>query len=180
MNHALGYPMLLLAGLALTACESHVSDSTAVAPKTAVAVYSKETLASIDHYEASAKDVSARLTQGTEIVALKRDTHMLLDLAGSITPAFVERHAACKEYLDAALNVREAWVKLDAEMIERDYHDDGALPKEGITPACYHMKDPIVHPATVMILLNQAEPDLEKAKREIDEVIAHVAVVRAG
>lgn len=180
MNQTLRYPVLLLVGLALTGCESRDSDSTAVATETAVAIYSKDVMASIDRYETTAKGLSAKLAQGTEIAALEQETQTLLDLAASITPAFVQRNTACRAYLDAALLVSKSWADLDAASIERDYHDDGALPTAGITPACYHMKDLIVHPATVMVLLNQAEPDLAKAKREIDEVIAHVSVVRAG
>jgi hypothetical protein len=172
---------LLLIGIAVAGCESNTPASMATPQATAKsAPYSTEILADIDRYENLAKDIAARLGQGADIKPLQQDTQTLIDLAGSITPAFVERHPACKAYLDASLKVRETWVDLDAETIERDYHDDGALPKEGITPACYHMKDLIVHPATVMVLLHQAEPDLAKAKREVDELIAHVGVVRAG
>jgi len=143
-------------------------------------VHDADTLARIDDYERRAKALAATLGSGVAGDDERSEAVALIDLAAEINPSFVRRHPQCGAYLDAALQVRERWSSMDVEAIERDYHDDAALPAEGIGPACYHMKDLIVHPASVAALLAQPEPDLVHAKREIDEVIAHVAVVRGG
>ena len=90
----------------------------------------------------------------------------LMVLAEDITPAFIARHPNCKAYLEASLRIRGQWATLDPEAIERDYHDDEALPKEGTSPACYHMKDLIVHPATAAALLSAESPELAKCSTE--------------
>ena len=62
--------------------------------------------------------------------------------------------------------------------IETGYHADGKLPK---TPSaeCYHGKDLVVHPATVVALANAGLTDREKAKAEITEVLGHLGAVEA-
>ncbi len=133
----------------------------------------------LDDYERDALDLVAAFDAHGEVNDLGRRAQGLLNLSAYITPNFIARQPECGEYLNAALVLRERWQELDAETIERDYHDDAALPVEGTPPVCYHMKDLIVHPATVLVLLREAEPDMAQARREIDEVIAHIAAVRA-
>lgn len=164
--------------IVLGACSEPGPTAAAPAP-TPPPVFSAEVLALIDEYEAVAEDVSGALAtpgDGQEQARLDR----LMVLAEGITPAFIARHPSCQAYLEASLRLRGQWASLDPETIERDYHDDGALPKEGISPACYHMKDLIVHPATAAAILATDAPDRASAKREIDEVLAHVGVVRGG
>lgn len=144
------------------------------------APFDAEVTLMIDEYESTAQALSAQLgaapREGRHDLQIER----LLQLAAGITPAFTARRPECKAYLDAALRIQELWYTLSPEVIERDYHDDAALPSEGISPACYHMKDLIVHPATAAALLKGESPDYDQAKREIDEVLAHVGVVRGG
>lgn len=102
----------------------------------------------------------------------------LLRLAATITPAFIEAQPACRAYLEAASTVQERWPLLGPESIERDFHQDGALPK-GAPALCYHMKDLIVHPATVLVLLAHGVQDATMLHRELDEILAHVQAVRA-
>ncbi|MBW3549971.1 MAG: hypothetical protein KY442_03850 [Proteobacteria bacterium] len=135
-------------------------------------------VAQLDEYAEKARELSAAIASRADTSQLQEQTEALLDLAGEISPAYSTRHPHCVEYLEAALAVRDTWSDLDHETIERDYHHDGALPKPDNVGVCYHMKDLIVHPATVLVLLSQSQPDFDQAKREIDEVIAHLGAVR--
>lgn len=155
--------------------EKQAADAAAVK-----APFTPEVSVLIDQYESTAADLS-RLLAATPVEGAHEPlTEKLLDLAEGITPAFVERHPQWRAYLEAALRVKSLWPSLDPETLERDYHDDAALPAEGTTPACYHMKDLIVHPASAAALMRETPPNVEGAKREIDEVLAHVGVVRGG
>ncbi len=135
-------------------------------------------LQGLDNYAQQATALSQAIADQAEIGLLKTGAEALLDLAAGISPAYVARHPHCEEYLTAALQVRDIWSSLDYGSIERDYHHDGALPKPENVGVCYHMKDLIVHPATMLVLLSQPKPDYAQSKREIDEVIAHLAVLR--
>lgn len=109
---------------------------------------------------------------------LREHARELLELASAITPAFIAAHPDCGPYLEAALTVKERWPLLGPESIERDFHRDGALPP-GAPALCYHMKDLIVHPATVLVLLAHGEGDRAVLRRELDEIGAHIGAVRA-
>lgn len=133
----------------------------------------------LDQYARQATALSAALADGADAGTLKTGAESLMELAAGISTAFVQRHPHCAGYLEKALQVRARWTSLDHETIERDYHHDGVLPRTENANVCYHMKDLIVHPATMLVLLSQPRPDLAQARREIDEVIAHVGLVRA-
>lgn len=165
-----------LCGLVLVGCtERDVAGATPRPPP-----FDPEVSALIDEYAVTAQKLSRQLD--LELGDKRHDLliERLLQISEQITPAFVDRRPECKAYLEAALRIRHLWYTLEPEVIERDYHDDQALPTEGISPACYHMKDLIVHPASAAALLMRDEPEYEQAKREIDEVLAHVGVVRQG
>lgn len=169
----------LALALALGAC-TEAGQPLAEAAPAPVAVFSADVLAKIDEYQVLAGQVSTDLAADGTSDHAQPKLERLMVLAEDITPAFIARHPNCKAYLEASLRIRGQWATLDPDAIERDYHDDEALPKEGTSPACYHMKDLIVHPATAAALLSAESPELAKAKREIDEVLAHVGVVRGG
>ena len=86
----------------------------------------------------------------------------------------------CDEYLGKALELKAMISDITLEVLEKDYHHDGALPKA--PPECYHVKDTFVHPATVLVLTRD-DPSLGKEtvtdiKMEILEVLGHTEVVR--
>lgn len=132
----------------------------------------------LDHYGLEAAELASELAAGAGPARLMSRAEGLVARAAEIVPAFVEVHPHCAPYLEAALRVRERWPQLDHDAMERDYHQDGALPQIDNAGFCYHMKDLVTHPASVLVLLSQDEPDLVQAKAEIDEVIAHLQVVR--
>lgn len=133
----------------------------------------------LEQYRLTAQRLVEAIRGGAGQDEVKTAGDALIDLAGALIPEFAARHPDCREYLAIAKAGAERWQELDYETIERDYHDDGALPKVGNAQRCYHMKDLVVHPATALVLMSQAEPDRRKAAHEIDEVIAHLSVVRA-
>jgi len=145
-----------------------------------VAAYDTATMAALDDYEIEAMALVEGIGRGDPTEALVARVERLLELADAMMPAFIARHPGCGAYLEAARQVRHRWRDLDADTLERDYHHDGALPSEGTTPACYHAKDLVVHPASAAALLSQDPPDVAAARREISEVLAHLDVVRRG
>lgn len=128
-------------------------------------------------YRARATALQAKLVPGADPALLQPEVEALMELGAALVPDFVARHPRCADYLDAALKVRTGWRTMDAETIERDYHHDGVLPKLDDAGVCYHMKDLVVHPATVLVLLSAPQPDFAQAQAEIAEVVEHVGFV---
>ncbi|MFP7721741.1 hypothetical protein [Lysobacter sp. A3-1-A15] len=139
---------------------------------------SSTALAALDTYGEQARALSDAIAARADVATLTGQAEALMALAAEMVPAYVQRQPHCDAYLDAALQVRDNWKQLDHATIERDYHLDGALPKIQNSGVCYHMKDLVTHPATMLVLLSQPGPDYAQSKREIDEVIAHLGVVR--
>lgn len=180
--------MLMVLSLGLVACGGRDAPPPAATPAPAPPAAMQDTAPtadtvarSLDVYEQLAAALSAELGGQALPEVVRRDALALLEIASGVTPAFVAAQPQCAEYMAAALKVRDALPTLDPETIERDYHADGALPALGADGAvCYHMKDLVVHPATVQVLLAQEPFDREQAKREIDEAVAHIAAVRVA
>lgn len=127
-----------------------------------------------------ARSLLGHLQEGADPAALSESADRLMRLGAGMVPAYVERHPHCADYLQATLAIMELWPQLDLETIEHDYHEDGALPATDNVAVCYHLKDLIVHPATVLALLAQPEVDFAAARREIEETLAHASVVEAA
>ncbi len=176
----LALAVILLAGCQPTAqtgadaAPAPVAGEAPAVPQAPVAVDASEGVAG---YVARASALLEALRPGADVPALRRDAEALMELGAALVPDFVERHPHCREYLDAALRVRTAWPTLDLEAIERDYHHDGILPKVENSGVCYHMKDLVTHPATVLVLLRSEAPDYAKARAEIEEVVQHAGFV---
>lgn len=149
----------MVSALSLAAC----ADRELAAESDAPAPFDADVTLMIDEYETTAQALSAQLAAAPRESRHDLKIERLLQLAAGITPAFIARRPECKAYLEAALRIKDVWYTLSPEVIERDYHDDEALPSEGISPACYHMKDLIVHPATAAALLTGESPDYEQA-----------------
>ncbi len=181
-------PLLLALTALLAACGGSNSDTPAAGstPPTGSAgsVEAAPTPASafddaLTRYETAARDYVAAIDADTGADALAARTDALVAIAAEALPEFLTRQPHCRAYLEAALALRNSWTTLSAEQIEAGYHKDGALPKIDNATACYHFKDLIVHPITAQALLNESGDNRNSARHEIDEVIAHVAVVRA-
>jgi hypothetical protein len=166
---------VLGACLSLVAC---LTSAQTPAPGTAGKQPTAPAMLQLDDYEIRARSLVTRI-DALDREGAKADGEALLTMAASLTPAFIQREPQCSDYLSAALRVRESWTKMDAASIERDYHSDGLLPPMPADGAvCYHMKDLIVHPATALVLLTQDPTDFGQARKEVEEVIAHLGAVR--
>lgn len=153
----------------------------AVVAPDVVSPYAPETIETIERYSVETQALSAKLRPGVDVDAAAESAETLLALAVRIVPAFVQRHPHCGDYLAAALQVQDGWRTMGVATLERDFHKDAALPEvKGDTKVCHHMKDLIVHPATALALLSQSPPDIDAARSEITEVIAHSFIVRHG
>lgn len=104
----------------------------------------------------------------------------LVNLAKEILPAFIKSKPECKVYLDAVMSAADSMQKLSLDEIEADYHLDGKLP--ALTSGdCYHAKDLLVHPATVVVMaktLKDTRANRKKMSHEIEEVIQHLSLVK--
>jgi hypothetical protein len=170
-------PVLTLAA-GLTACGGPGGQQQPAAITPPDAVWSDAGLADLDTYEETARQLLAAIDAGEDSASLIVSGEALMDQGMALMPEFTTRHPHCEQYLRAAARVRSLWRELDHEAIERDYHDDAALPRPDDAGACYHMKDLVVHPATALVQLTQAQADHAGARREIEEVLAHMTVVR--
>ncbi len=163
---------LALAGV-LTACSS--ADS---APSTSPVTAPHHP--GIVSYEAHAKTLVADLSGNIVPADAESRLDGLIADGVALVPELARSAPHCEAYWKAAARVRREWRAMDFEAIERGYHDDAALPPiVGNATACYHLKDMIVHPAIAQVLLSEQPARIAKAKRELEEVLAHVAAVGA-
>lgn len=134
--------------------------------------------AALDRYQDQAREFSAAIEAGAPADELSAHADELLASADAVMPEFLAARPHCEPYLTAALRLGKLWTSLTPAQIESGYHKDGELPAVEDAASCYHMKDLVVHPLTALAHLAQDPPDGAAARREIDEVIAHVSVVR--
>ncbi|TNJ35685.1 hypothetical protein [Arenimonas terrae] len=158
------------AALALVACAPLQAADEAALP------------AGFEAYVTQAQAIVTAFEQGAAPAAQQPALTALAERAAELVPAFSARHPVCRDYLAAALPLRETWPTLSLARIERDYHHDAALPKiasAGDHGLCYQMKDLLVHPLTALRML--AEPEIDRAgiAHEITEVVAHGRALQA-
>lgn len=168
--------------LVLAACSGNepTAASAPAAPPTTSSL-SADSLAALDRYEAQSRTLIGVLSAEGEIDVQQVDTHAdaLVSTAVSILPDFLALRPHCRPYLEAALGLVGTRRSMSPDEIETGYHKDAALPKIDNAAACYHMKDLIVHPITAQALIAEDADHRVRARQEIDEVIAHLSVVRA-
>ena len=107
--------------------------------------------------------------------ALVETSKPIVAMAKSVLPQ-------CNEYFDALIEAAEIIPTLPLDAIETDYHADGKLPplKDG---SCYHVKDLLVHAATVQAMARigiTTDKGWHSAEHEIEEVIEHFDIVKAS
>lgn len=128
----------------------------------------------LDQYQQTAGDL---LAAGGDHAQVEVKARQLVEQSLVILDQFVALHPACADYLTQARGVVAELPTITLERIEADYHHDGALPPVAAA-SCYHAKDLLVHPATVLVLLRE-KPDDAAIAGEIEEVLAHMDAVRA-
>lgn len=134
-------------------------------------------------YEARQTIVLELLRESTDHALITRETRTLVDLSVPILDTYMIINPRSRGFLNATKTVLNKIDTISEEAIERDYHDEAILPSrpddQGIS---YHIKDLLVHPATVLVLLR--EEDWESRRddmiSEIERNIRHVAGVRVA
>ena len=126
-------------------------------------------------YEAKARATVAALTAGDTAAASKANAE-LMALAEAVFEQAKPKTAHCDAYLAASRGVMKKLDTITLDELERDYHKDGALP--AAPGDCYHLKDLLVHPATVQVQLRATPADVAGMREEIEEVLEHLDIVR--
>ena len=96
----------------------------------------------------------------------------------AMIPFMTEKYPVCAPYFAALTKATKTFESLSLETIEKDYHQDGKLPKSP-DGSCYHGKDLVVHPATVVIMAKAGitTEEQQKAASRNEEVLAHLSAV---
>ena len=131
-------------------------------------------------YEIEGRKLLDGLDDGTDRSGIDRRAGALLSSGEKIMDWARFRLKQCDTYLEKALELKAMIADITLEVLEKDYHHDGALPKA--PPECYHVKDTFVHPATVLVLTRDdpslGEETVTGIRAEILEVLGHTEVVR--
>lgn len=131
-------------------------------------------------YEIEGRKLLDGLEENADRTGIDRQADALLSSGEKIMDWARFRLKQCDEYLGKAQELKTKIADITLEVLERDYHHDGALPKA--PPECYHIKDTFVHPATVLVLTRDdpslGEETVTGIRAEILEVLGHTEVVR--
>ena len=131
-------------------------------------------------YEIEGRKLLDGLDDGADRSGIDRRAGALLSSGEKILDWARFRLKQCDAYLEKALELKAKISDITLEVLEKDYHHDGALPKA--PPECYHVKDTFVHPATVLVLTRDdpalGEETVTGIRAEILEVLGHTEVVR--
>jgi len=135
----------------------------------------------LDRYEEAMDELIALLDSSDDAVRIESATRELIGLSLPLLEGLPVLQPSCAEYLTAAAKLVEVLDEIGEEEIEEGFHKDGALPATD-SALCYHVKDLLVHPATVIVLLREEglAARREDMKAEILENRAHLGAVRAA
>ena len=133
----------------------------------------------LDAYDAESKGLLKSIAEAPKSKKVQDTSKSLVEKGINLTKLMLEKEPECAPYLNALLKAAPTLGNLSAEDIETGYHQDGKLPKSP-KEACYHAKDLVVHPATVLVMAKSVEAVKPvEMKKEIAEVIAHLHHIRA-
>jgi len=131
-------------------------------------------------YQQLAKKTALQ-TENLPLSKLASNASILVENAKLMLGQFISKNQQCENYLSQALAASGQMPNLSLHQIEQDYHADGKLPAVA-DASCYHAKDLLVHPATVVILSNtQTDNQQTRAqiKHELLEVLEHFSQVKS-
>lgn len=160
-----------------SAAENDDSPPFAVAPE----ALSQALLAQLDRYEEAMEALIELIENSDDAAAVEASTRELVELSLPLLEGLPAVRPMCADYLAAAAGLMEVLETISEDEIEEDFHKDGALPATD-SALCYHVKDLLVHPATVLVLLREEglEARRDDMKQEIIENRAHLGAVRAA
>jgi hypothetical protein len=138
--------------------------------------------AQFDQYQTQANQLVTDIKASKPVDGIAQLASQLTATGLKIAPAILAKYPACDAYLKAVIAAASTMHSLPLAEIESGYHKDGKLPKNS-QGECYHAKDLIVHPATVVALAKQGLKTDEaraSAQEEIVEVLTHVGQLKAS
>jgi len=113
-------------------------------------------------------------------IEIKND--VLIAQAKELLPALSKKYPKCRNVLSYVLANTERMKNLSHTDIEEKFHDGEELPKNS-NDSCYELKELIVHPATVHVLLKEKQDSLEtrqSMENELVELKGHLAPITQG
>lgn len=176
--HGLVFALLAASALCTqTGCRS-TAEATAETTGESPVGTRAELMATLDTYDVQMTELTGLLRESEDVAAVEASTRRLIATAVRIVRGHLAVREDCPDYLNASLKVVDRMETIGEEAIENDFHKDGALPPG--SPHCYHVKDLLVHPATVIVLLREGglEERRQDMLREIMENRAHLGAVR--
>ena len=135
----------------------------------------------LTNYEIESKKLLTMLEEkNITSKTIQKKAKELLELSEAVIESAQFRLPQCGEYLAKTLALKTNLENIEHEILEKDYHHDGALPDA--PGECYHTKDLFIHPATVYVLVRDDPSLMNETKSsindEITEVLAHTELVR--
>ena len=130
---------------------------------------------SMEKYRVSGQNLVKKIKGGASGQMIRLQSRELLEQGVAIAQNYLQRYPQCGDYLKGTIAAKERMPQMTVQQIEQDYHADGALPKA--PDHCYDVKDLVVHPATVMVVLQQqgdGSAAREKMSDELEEVLDHL------
>ena len=170
------FALVLFAGIGL--CAQTGCRTSAEAPAAKPVETRAELMAALDVYDDQMTELTNLLRDGGDAAAVEASTRRLIATSVRIVRGHLAVREDCPDYLNASLKVVDRMETIGEEAMENEFHKDGALPPG--SPHCYHVKDLLVHPATVIVLLREGglEERRQDMLREIMENRAHLGAVR--
>ncbi|SMF68651.1 hypothetical protein [Pseudobacteriovorax antillogorgiicola] len=140
-------------------------------------IFTSQSLAAADSYGKKLDATMTLIQKKADHNDIKKAAQDLVDESQPILKKFAKKYNQCEEYLGVVLKVADKLTSMDLDKIEADYHQDKALPKA--ESRCYHAKDLLVHPATVVVLAKKkpSKDNYAKMTAELAELKAHLAAV---
>lgn len=132
-------------------------------------------------YKTQAEELMAMI-ESKKIKGIEAKADALVETSKPIVNMAKSKYPQCTEYFDALIQAADVIPTLSLDEIETGYHSDGKLPplKDG---NCYHVKDLLVHAATVQAMARigiNSDKGWDSAEHEIEEVIEHFDVVESS
>lgn len=130
-------------------------------------------------YEAEAKGLLQAIKGKNDSAEVQKQAMTLTKTGLMMIPVLGKKYPQCTAYFEALVSASSQLTHVSLEAIEKDYHRDGKLPKSP-DGTCYHGKDLVVHPATVVIMARdgiKTDEQTKSALHEIEEVLAHLVAV---
>lgn len=130
-------------------------------------------------YEIETKTLLQAITASKPAAEIEQQASALTQTGLLLIPMIGKKYPQCIAYFEALTKASSQLTQLSLKEIEKDYHRDGKLPKSP-DGSCYHGKDLVVHPATVVIMARgglKTSEEQQSARHELEEVLAHLSSV---